>query len=336
MGFLLALFYYLCENEIRNFFFRTMSKTKLTELLEIEHPIIMAPMFLVSDTGMIIEALKSGITAAFPALNYRTDEEFRSAIDEIRNATDKPFGVNLIVNKSNPKYPQQLITCVDKKVDFIITSLGSPREVIEKSKPVGIKVFCDVTNVQYAKKVVDLGADAIIGVGAEAGGHAGNIKIKDLISQLKVEFDIPIISAGGVATKSQIDEMIEAGADGVSVGTVFIAAQECGVSDEYKQALVDYGAKDVVRTSNLSGSPLTVINTPYVQEIGTEPSFLMRMMIKHKKLRKILKMVIAVQGMNKIKKSAFSASYKTYFVAGPSIEHINKVRPLKEIVEDLV
>ena len=312
-----------------------MSKTKLTDLLNVEFPIIMAPMFLVSNPKMIIEALDSGIAAAFPALNHRTDADFRAAIDEIRNATDKPFGVNLIVNKSNPKYPEQLKTCIEKEVGFIITSLGSPREVIEKAKPKGIKVFCDVTNVSYAQKVVELGADAIIGVGAEAGGHAGNIKIKDLIKQLKAEFDIPIISAGGVATKAQIDEMIEAGADGVSVGTVFIAAEECGVSKDYKQALIDYKAKDVVRTSNLSGSPLTVINTPYVQEIGTEPNFLMRMMIKHKKFRKILKMVIAVQGMNKIKKSAFGASYKTYFVAGPSIEHIHKVRPLKEIVKDL-
>ncbi|MCK5846231.1 MAG: nitronate monooxygenase [Bacteroidales bacterium] len=313
-----------------------MNNTKLTKLLNVQYPIIMAPMFLVSDTRMIIEALNSGITAAFPALNYRTDDDFRAAIDEIKLASDKPFGINLIVNKSNPKYPQQLITCIEKNVDFIITSLGSPREVIEKAKPKGIKVFCDVTNVQYAKKVVDLGADAIIGVGAEAGGHAGNIKIKDLIVQLKAEFDIPIISAGGVATKSQIDEMLAAGADGVSVGTVFIAAEECGVSDDYKQALVDYKANDIVRTSNLSGSPLTVINTPYVQKIGTEANFLMRMMIKHKKLRKILKLIIAVQGMNQIKKSAFGASYKTYFVAGPSIEYINEVRPLKEIVEDLV
>lgn len=90
-------------------------KSKLAEMLHIEHPIIMAPMFLVSNTKMIIEALNSGITAAFPALNYRTDEEFRAAIDEIRAATDKPFGVNLIVNKSNVKYKAQLQTCVEKK-----------------------------------------------------------------------------------------------------------------------------------------------------------------------------------------------------------------------------
>lgn len=313
-----------------------MHKPKLTKILDIEYPIIMAPMFLVSNTAMIIAALQSGITAAFPALNFRTDKEFRDAIDEIRAASDKPFGVNVIVNKSNPKYLQQLDTCIEKNVDFIITSLGSPREVIEKAKPKGIKVFCDVVNVAYAQKVVDLGADALIAVGAEAGGHAGNIKIKELIKQLKDKFDIPVISAGGVALKSHIDEMLEAGADGVSVGTVFIAAKECNVSDDYKQAMIDYGAKDIVRTSNLSGSPLTIINTPYVQKIGTKANFLFRMMIKRKKLRKILKMIIALRGMRKIKSSAFGATYQTYFVAGPSIEHVSKVRPLREIVGDLV
>lgn len=313
-----------------------MKNNKLTAILDIEYPIIMAPMFLVSNTEMIIEALKSGITAAFPAMNYRTNDAFKNAINEIRDKTDKPFGVNLIVNKSNPRYSQQLKVCIEEKVDFIITSLGSPKEVIEKAKGKGIKVFCDVTNVQYAQKVVELGADAIIAVGSEAGGHAGNIKILDLVSQLKSKFDIPIISAGGVANKQQIDAMLNAGADGCSVGTVFIASKECDVADEYKQALIDYGATDIVRTSNLSGSPLTVINTPYVQKMGTEPNFLNRMMRKHKKLRKILKMIIAVQGMSKIKKAAFGTSYQTYFVAGPSIEHVHKVRFLREIVADLV
>ena len=113
-------------------------KTRLTEMLNIEHPMIMAPMFLISNSQMIIAALESGITAAFPALNYRTDDAFRQAIDEIRASTNKPFGVNLIVNKSNIKYKAQLKTCVEKKVDFIITSLGSPREVIEQCKPLGI------------------------------------------------------------------------------------------------------------------------------------------------------------------------------------------------------
>ena len=296
----------------------------------------MAPMFLVSNTKMIIAALENGITAAFPALNYRTDAEFRAAIDDIREKTDKPFGINLIVNKSNLKYKEQLATCVEKKVDYIITSLGSPKETITQCKPAGIKVFCDVVDLKYAQKVEQLGADAIIAVNKEAGGHAGHTPYERLIPNLVKNCSIPIISAGGVANGKQLHAMLDIGAQGVSMGTVFIATEESDVTDDYKNALIQYGAKDIVRTSNLSGTPLTVINTPYLQKIGTEASWVQKKLMKNKKLKKYVKMFIVLKGMRKIKKSAFSASYKTVFVAGPSIEDVHKIQPIKDIIEGLV
>jgi nitronate monooxygenase len=311
-------------------------KKGLDTMLGIDYPILMAPMFLVSNTSMTIEALDSGITAAFPALNYRTDEELRQAIDTIRKASSKPFGVNLIVNKSNPKYKSQLKTCTEKKVDFIITSLGNPKEVIDQCKPLGIKVFCDVVNIEYAKKVVELGADALVAVTKEAGGHAGPQSAQELVPALKKMFSIPVIAAGGVSRKVDIDRLLALGADGVSVGTLFIASEESPVSDEYKQALLDYGAKDVVLTSNLSGSPLTVINTPYVQRVGTKASFLSRMMKKNRKLKKLIKMLVAFRGMKAIEKAAFKSTYKTFWVAGPSIEHIHEIKAVKQIVKNLV
>jgi len=310
--------------------------TKLTEMLGIKYPIIMAPMFLVSNTRMIIAALESGITAAFPALNYRTDAEFRAAIDEIRSKSDKPFGVNLIVNKSNIRFKEQLATCIEKKVDYVITSLGSPEETIVRCKPAGIKVFCDVVDLKYAQKVEQLGADAIIAVNKEAGGHAGNISYRDLIPELVAHCNIPVISAGGVANGKQLKAMLDLGAEGVSMGTVFIATEESDVGDDYKNALIQYGARDIVRTSNLSGTPLTVINTPYLQKIGTEASWLQKLLMKNKKLKKYVKMLIVLKGIKKLKKSAFGASYKTVFVAGPSIEEVHEIRSVKAIVEDLV
>src|SRR5258707_14432550 len=118
-----------------------MSNTTLDKLLGIDYPIIIAPMFLISNTKMIKAALRNGVTAAFPALNYRTDQELRAAILDIKASSSKPFGVNLIVNKSNPKYKGQLKTLLELKVDYIITSLGNPKEVIDSCKPLGIKVF---------------------------------------------------------------------------------------------------------------------------------------------------------------------------------------------------
>ena len=131
----------------------------LDQLLGIKYPVIVAPMFLISNTKMVKEALDAGVTAAFPALNYRTDKELREAIADIKAHSDKPFGVNLIVNKSNTKYKAQLKTLLELKVGFIITSLGSPKEVIEHAHQAGVKVFCDVVDLKYAQKVESLGAD---------------------------------------------------------------------------------------------------------------------------------------------------------------------------------
>ncbi|MFM7023530.1 MAG: NAD(P)H-dependent flavin oxidoreductase [Flavobacteriales bacterium] len=312
-----------------------MGEYALAKSLGIKYPIIMAPMFLVSNAKMLIAALESGITAAVPALNYRTDEEFRKAILEIRSKTQQPFGVNLIVNKSNFKLDSQLKTCLELKVAFIITSLGSPEEVINKCKPAGIKVYCDVVDLKYAQKVEALGADGLIAVNSNAGGHCGPAKPEELIPLLKKHCKIPVISAGGVATHEEYKKMLALGADGLSIGTVFIASEESPVSADYKNALIQYGAKDIVLTSKLSGSHLTVINTPYVQSLGTEVNWLEKLLKKNKWLKKYVKLFVALRGMKAIEKAAFGATYQTVWCAGPSIEHIHSIRPVKQIVKDI-
>ena len=292
-------------------------------------------MFLISNTKMIKAALANGVTAAFPALNYRTDEELRAAIKEIKAFSGKPFGVNLIVNKSNLKYKGQLQTLVELKVDYIITSLGNPKEVIDQSKPLGIKVFCDVVDLEYAKKVEGLGADAVIAVNNRAGGHAGKLSPEDLVRLLKSNCNIPVISAGGIAFGKDLKQVMDWGAAGASVGTIFIACDEADISKEYKQAMVDYGEKDIVMTTKLSGSALTVINTPYVQQLGTEANWLERILNNNKTLKKYAKMLIAYRGMKQVEKAAFGATYKTVWCAGPAIEHVKSIRPMGEIVKQL-
>jgi nitronate monooxygenase len=275
------------------------------------------------------------VSAAFPALNYRTDQELRAAINEIKAFSSKPFGVNLIVNKSNPKYKGQLDTLLELKVGYIITSLGNPKEVIERCRPLGVKVFCDVVDLAYAKKVEELGADGIIAVNSRAGGHAGNIDPQSLVTLLSENCTIPVISAGGIAKGKDIKQVMSWGASGVSVGTIFIACEEADISPEYKQAMVDYGEKDIVRTNKLSGSPLTVINTPYVQQLGTKANFLEWILNNNKTLKKYAKMLIAFRGMKAVEKAAFGATYKTVWCAGPAIEHVKSILPMGEIVRTL-
>ncbi|APY12533.1 2-nitropropane dioxygenase [Seonamhaeicola sp. S2-3] len=310
----------------------------LTELLKIKHPIIQAPMFLVSNVDMVTEAMKSGIAGCIPALNYRTLDELRLAIKTLKKEKVEggAFGFNLIVNKSNIKYKGQLEVICEEGCDFIITSLGSPEETIKQAHKAGIKVFCDVVDLKFAKKVEALGADAIIAVNNEAGGHRGNISPKALITQLVANCNIPIISAGGVGCKADIDKMLSYGAAGVSVGSPFIASVEAQVTNEYKQACVDYGAKDIVMTERISGTPCTVINTPYVKKIGTKATWIENLLNKNRKLKKWVKMIRFSIGMNATKNAATKATYKTVWVAGPSIEHTKAILPTKEIVKKLV
>mgnify|MGYP000117537097 FL=1 len=311
--------------------------TQLTQLLKIKYPIIQAPMFLVSNTAMVIEAMKGGIAGCIPALNYRTLDELREAIKELKAAKVEggSFGFNLIVNKSNIKYKEQLRVLCEEGCDFIITSLGSPEETIKQAHVAGIKVFCDVVDLKFAKKVEGLGADAAIAVNNEAGGHRGNMSPKALIKHLKDNISIPVISAGGVGCKADIDVMLSYGAEGVSVGSPFIASIEAGVTDEYKQACVDYGSEDIVMTERISGTPCTVINTPYVQKIGTKQTWIESVLNKNKKLKKWVKMVRFTIGMNAATKAATKATYKTVWVAGPSIEHTKAILSTKDIIAKL-
>jgi nitronate monooxygenase len=315
-----------------------MQKPTLSSLLKITHPVIIAPMFLVSNTKMVIEGMKSGVAGCIPALNYRTAAELRTSIHELKvgKVEGGSFGYNLIVNKSNPKYKEQLQVICEEGVDFIITSLGSPEETIREAHKVGIKVFCDVTDLKFAKKVESLGGDALIAVNNQAGGHRGELNPEELIKLLNEHTSLPVISAGGVSSKTDIDVMMQYGAIGVSVGSPFIASDEAGVSEEYKQACVEYGAKDIVVTQRISGTPCTVINTPYVQKIGTKETWIENLLNRNKSLKKWVKMLRFYIGMKATEKAATQATYKTVWVAGPTIENTKAILPIGEIIENLV
>lgn len=314
-----------------------MTKPTLTSLLQINHPLIMAPMFLVSNSKMVIEGMKSGVAGCIPALNYRTLDELRASIIELRAAKVEggSFGYNLIVNKSNIKYKDQLAVLCEEKVDFIITSLGSPEETIKEAHKVGIKVFCDVTDLAFAKKVESLGADALVAVNNLAGGHRGSLAAEELIKELNLNTTLPVISAGGVGTKQELETMLGYGAVGVSVGSPFIASFESGVSEEYKQACVDYGAKDIVLTEKISGTPCTVINTPYVRKVGTQQTWLEVALNKNKTLKKWVKMIRFMMGSNAVTKAATQVTYKTVWVAGPTIESTTEISAVSKIVDKL-
>tara|TARA_Y100000589_G_scaffold182120_1_gene172447 strand:- start:6230 stop:7207 length:978 start_codon:yes stop_codon:yes gene_type:complete len=310
--------------------------TSLTKMLNIDFPIIQAPMFLVTNTNMAIEAARSGITACIPAMNYRTIDELKDAILKVKDDGSGPVGINLIVNKFNSKLRKQLEVCLACNVDYIITSLGNPKSIINACKPKGIKVFCDVVNLEYAKKVESLGADAIIAVNNRAGGHLGPMSPEELIPLLVKNCNIPVISAGGVSNGHQLNKILKLGACGVSIGTPFIATHEADVSMEYKKAIVDYTASDIVVTDRISGSKCTIINTPYVQGIKLKANSIERFLFKNKWLKKYFKMFRWFKGTKMFENSAFQATYKTVWCAGPSLEGVHSIRHVSQVVADIL
>ncbi len=310
--------------------------SRILSLLNIEIPIIVAPMYMVSNEAMIVEACLSGATGAIPAMNWPTPELMRKGIQNIKKQTDSPFGINIISHASNPKLKEQLDVCIEEKVAFIITSLGNPEMVINHCKPHGIKVFCDVVDTRFAQRLEKAGADAIIAVSKFAGGHAGNLTHEELIPALKKLVTIPIIAAGNITNPQAIEKLFALGAEGASVGTIFIATNESPVSEQYKQALVDYTSSDIVMTDKLSGTPCAVINTPYVQKIGTQQNWLERWLNKHKPLKRMLKQYAYKRGMRLLKRAAFSATYETVWCAGHSIDAIHEIIPVKQRITMLV
>lgn len=310
-----------------------MINTWLCKTFQLKYPIILAPMFLVSNNKMLVEAAKAGITGCIPALNFRTVEDFEAGLKDLKENCPGAWGINLIVNKSNMLLEKHLALLEKYPPHYIITSLGSPEECIRRLRPLGVKILCDVVDIEYAKKVESLGADAVIAVNSGAGGHAGKIPASILVPMLKEACKIPVLSAGGVGTGKGLLSVMALGADGVSIGSPFIATQECGVSKEYKEAVVNYGAKDIVMSTKVSGTPCTVINTPYVKKIGTEQNAIESFLNKNKQFKKYAKALTFYKGMKALEKAAFSATYQTVWCAGPSIEFSHKIETISSIVE---
>ena len=214
---------------------------RLAEHLAI--PAIAAPMFLVSGPDLVVEACRSGIAGTFPALNQRSTEGFAAWCEEIEQRLHNadrpaPYGVNLIVHKTNPRVAADLEICVKRKVPIVITSLGAVKDVVQAVHSYGGLVFHDVINRRHAEKAAEAGVDGIIGVAAGSGGHAGALSPFALIPEIRKVFDGTIILSGVMNTGRDIAAARMMGADLAYLGTRFIATKE---SDGERRPEADAG-----------------------------------------------------------------------------------------------
>ncbi len=226
-------------------------------------PAVAAPMFLVSNPDLVVECCRAGIIGTFPALNNRTSESYEAWLIEIRERLDRieretgrapaPFGVNLIVHKSNPRLQADLDISIKHKVPLIITSLGAVKELVGAVQGYGGLVFHDVINMRHARKAAEAGVDGLIAVCAGAGGHAGLMSPFALIPEIRQFFPKTVLLSGVISTGRHIAAARMLGADLAYLGTRFIATRESMAPPRFKDMIVETQAADIVYTAAISG-----------------------------------------------------------------------------------
>lgn len=239
-----------------------MSLPKQLEGLSL--PVVCAPMFLVSGTELAQAACAQGIVGTFPALNARTTELLDQWLTTM--GTPKvPYGVNLVVHRTNPRVEPDLAVLEKHKTPLVITSLGAVKELVARVHAWGGLVFHDVINAHHARKAADAGVDGIIAVAAGAGGHAGTTSPFALVAEIRSFFDKTLLLAGCINTGAQVLAAQAMGADLAYLGTRFIATKESNAGDEYRQMIVESKAADIIHTPAVSGVPASFMKASLVK-----------------------------------------------------------------------
>jgi nitronate monooxygenase len=237
-------------------------------------PAVAAPMFLVSGPDLVVEACRAGVIGTFPALNQRTSEGYEAWLCEIRQRLEHidaaPFGVNLIVHKTNPRLEQDLAITVKHKVPLVITSMGAVKDLVDVIHSYGGIVFHDIIQMHHARKAAEAGVDGLITVCAGAGGHAGTLNPFAFLAEVRAFFNKTVILSGCITNGREIAAARLLGADLAYLGTRFIATRESRAPQEYKEMLVSASAKDVFYTSAISGVHANFLR-PSVVAAGIDP-----------------------------------------------------------------
>ncbi|MEM9621842.1 MAG: nitronate monooxygenase [Pseudomonadota bacterium] len=227
-------------------------------------PLIVAPMFLVSNPKMAIASCRAGVIGSYPAHCTRTREVFAQWLRETEQALQvaedageepAPFAVNLVVHPSNARYEGDLELVEKHKVPIVLTSKGAPTDVFDRIHDYGGVAFHDVASARHAEKAVAAGADALIAVAGGAGGHCGTLNPFALVSEIKAITDKPIILAGGLTSGTDILAAQAMGASMVYMGTRFIATHESNAPDDYRQSMIEGSATDIFLSAALDGAP---------------------------------------------------------------------------------
>lgn len=316
------------------------NNSQLTQVLGIEVPLICGAMYPCSNPELVAAVSEAGgIGIVQPlSLTYVHGYGFREGLRYIRSLTQKPIGLNLIIESSSNKYLERvhkwLDIALEEKISFFVTALGNPDWVVKKVHSSKGIVYHDATNKKWATKAFDGGVDGFIGVNNRAGGHAGTLSPEQLIEEL-APLGKPVVCAGGIGDATEFSKIIEMGYTGAQLGTRFIASKECSAHADYKEAIVNAKEDDITLTEKISGVPVSIIKTAYVEQIGTHAGPIARRLLRGRKTKHWMRNFYTLQSVWKLKKgSTQGMNYRDYLQAGKSVEGIKKVQLVSEIVAD--
>jgi nitronate monooxygenase len=315
-------------------------QTAFTRALGIEVPLICGAMYPCSNPELVAAvSAAGGIGIVQPlSLSYVHGYEFRAGLRFIRELTDKPIGVNLIIEQSSKRYLERvrrwLDIALEEQVALLVTALGNPRWVVERAAPAGVTVYHDVTAWKWADKALDGGVDGLICVNNRAGGHAGKLSSQQLLDEL-LPLGKPLICAGGIGEPQGFAVAMRAGYAGVQLGTRFIATSECSAHADYKQAILQAGEDDVVLSEKITGVPVSLIATPAVRRMGLHAGPLAQWLLRGRRSRHWMRTFYSLQSIWKLKRASLQGmGYRDIYQAGKSVEGITRVEAAGEIVRE--
>ena len=313
-------------------------QTDFTRTLDIDVPLICGAMYPCSNPELVAAVSEAGgIGIVQPlSLSYVHGYDYRAGLKYIRSLTQKPIGVNLIIEQSSRKYLERvhewLEISLEEEVSFFVTALGKPDWVVQRASSAGVTVYHDVTSRKWAEKALDCGVDGFICVNNRAGGHAGALSPGQLLDEIG-PLGKPLVCAGGIGRPEEFSAAIASGYTAVQMGTRFIAAAECSAHADYKSAIVQAGEADIVLSEKISGVPVSIIRTPYIERVGTKAGPLARWMLRGRKTKHWMRTLYSLQSIWKLKRASMQGlDYKDIFQAGKSVAGIESVATVAEIV----
>ncbi|MBQ8695054.1 MAG: nitronate monooxygenase [Bacteroidaceae bacterium] len=297
-------------------------KSRICEILGIEYPIFQGGMAWVADAELAAAVSNAGGLGLISAINAGT-EAVRNEIRKCKTLTDKPFGVNIMLQAPNAAEIAEMI--VEEGVKIVTTGAGSPAKYLPMWKENGIKVVPVIACVAHAIKMQAAGVDAIVAEGAESGGHVGELHTMPLIPQIVDAVEIPVIAAGGICDGRGAAAAFMLGAEGVQVGTRFLSAAECNVHENYKEKILKATDISTIVTGKSLGHPVRSLKTPFSRtfaKMESDPN--------------VTPEEVLAFGGGALRKAVQEGDIDGSYMAGECAGMVNKIEPAAAIIEDII